>query len=625
MQDSAHAPEAHHDELGFWRKYIFSTDHKVIGLQYGITALLFMFFGFCLMLLMRWQIAHPGQAVPLLGKLLLKIHGPDMISAEASKQGAGAMGVIGADLYNSYGAMHGTIMVFLAVVPLAFGAFGNFVTPLQIGAPDMAFPRVNMASYQFYFIGGVVMLASFFIPGGAAKAGWTSYSPLATVGDLHRPNGQTFWLIGMVCLINSSLLGAVNFITTIIQLRVKGLNWMRLPFFVWAQFVTAFLLLLAFPPLEAAGVLQMADNLLGTSFFLPTGLVVSGTAMHVSGGGSPLLWQHLFWFLGHPEVYVLILPAMGIVTEIIANNTRKPIWGYRSMVYSVLVIGFLSFIVWAHHMYLTGMGTRIATFFQTTTMMISIPSVIILTSLLISLWGASIRFTVPMLFALAFLPMFGIGGLTGLPLGFNVSDIALHDTYYVIAHFHYIVAPGTIFGLFAGIYYWYPKATGRFMSDFWGKVHFGLSFIFMNAIFLPMFFQGMAGMSRRMYDGGLTYAEVPASAGSPGIPGLSHFVLGLNNKILWAAVCLGLSQIPFIINFFWSINHGKKVTSDNPWEATTLDWQTPTPPPHGNFTKPMEVFRGPYEYSVPGQARDFTAQNEPDQAQPLTHGNSVRS
>jgi cytochrome c oxidase subunit 1 len=612
MQDSSHAHDAHHAEAGFWRTYIFSTDHKVIGLQYGITALLFMLFGFGLMLLMRWQIGHSGQAVPIIGKFLLKLHGPDMISADKS----GAIGVISADLYNSYGAMHGTIMVFLAVVPLAFGAFGNFVTPLQIGAPDMAFPRINMASYQFYFVGGVIMLASFFIPGGAAKAGWTSYSPLATVADLHRPNGQTFWLIGMVCLINSSLLGSVNFITTIIQLRVRGLNWMRLPFFVWAQFVTAFLLLLAFPPLEAAGVLQMADNLLGTSFFLPTGLVVSGTALHVSGGGSPLLWQHLFWFLGHPEVYVLILPAMGIVTEIIANNTRKPIWGYRSMVYAALVIGFLSFIVWAHHMYLTGMGTRIATFFQTTTMMISIPSVIILTSLLISLWGASIRFTVPMLFALGFLPMFGIGGLTGLPLGFNVSDIALHDTYYVIAHFHYIVAPGTIFALFAGIYFWYPKVTGRFMNEFWGKVHFGLSFIFMNALFLPMFFQGMAGM---------TYAEVPATANSPGIPGLSSFIIGLNSPIFVAAVCLGLSQIPFIINFFWSIHHGQKTESDNPWDATTLDWQTPTPPPHGNFTKTMVVYRGPYEYSVPGEERDFTTQNQPDQPQPVTHGHSVRS
>jgi cytochrome c oxidase subunit I len=608
--------ESHHEELGFWRKYIFSTDHKIIGLQYGITALIFMFFGFCLMMMMRWQLAYPGKAIPIVGHLLYQLLGADMVGKDA----AGNVGVIMPDLYNSFGAMHGTIMVFLAIVPLAFGAFGNFVTPLQIGAPDMTFPRVNMVSYQFYFMGGVIMFASFFIPGGAAQSGWTSYSPLATVTNgAQHPNGQTFWILGMVCLINSSLLGAVNFITTIIQLRAKGLSWMRLPFFVWAQFVTAFLLLLAFPPLEAASVLQLMDNLLHTSFFLPTGLMVSGQLMHISGGGSPLLWQHLFWFLGHPEVYVLILPGMGIVTEIIACNTRKPIWGYRSMVYAILVLGFLSFIVWAHHMYLTGMGTRIATFSQTTTMMISIPSVIILTALFISLWGASIRINTPMLFALGFLPMFGIGGLTGLPLGFNASDIHLHDTYYVIAHFHYIVAPGTIFALFAGIYFWYPKMTGRFMNEFWGRVHFALSFIFMNLIFMPMFVQGMEGMSRRMYDGGATYAE------SGGVVGLSKYIIGLNVPISHAAWALGLAQIPFIINFFYSIKRGKETHSDNPWEATTLDWQTPTPPPHGNFAKPMEVFRGPYEYSVPDHARDFTPQNEPETPEPLIHGNPVRS
>jgi cytochrome c oxidase subunit 1 len=499
--------------------------------------------------------------------------------------------------------MHGTIMVFMAIVPLAFAAFGNFVVPLQIGAPDMAFPRVNMASYQAYVVGGLIMFVSFFIPGGAAQAGWTSYSPLATS---IATNGQTFWLVGMVCLITSSLLGAVNFIATIIQLRAPGMTWMRMPFFCWAQFVTAFLLLLAFPPLEAAGVMQLMDKVAHTSFFLPTGLSIGGALANVSGGGSPLLWQHLFWFLGHPEVYVLILPAMGIVAEIIANNTRKPIWGYKSLVYSALTIGFLSFIVWAHHMYLTGMGTKISTFFQTTTMIISIPSVIILTCFFISLWGGSIRFNTPMLFVMAFLPMFGIGGLTGLPLGFNYSDLHLHDTYYVIAHFHYIVAPGTIFALFAGIYYWYPKMTGRMMSEFWGKVHFWSSLIFMNLIFQPMFKQGMAGMLRRMADGGAQYSQM-AHAEYKG--GLMPDVMGLHKWILWAAVCLALAQIPFIINLFWSIWHGKKVESDNPWHATTLEWQAPTPPPHGNFATVPEVHRGPYEYSVPGQPTDYTPQN----------------
>ena len=592
----SHMPEAaHHEEAGFWSKYIFSTDHKVIGIQYGMTALGFLLFGFCLMLLMRWQIAHPGQPVPVLGPLL---------AANFGNMAAG--GAVSADLYNSFGAMHGTIMVFLAIVPLAFAAFGNYLVPLQIGAPDMAFPRVNMASYQFYVLGGVIMFFSFFIPGGAAQAGWTSYPPLAIVVPT---DGQTFWLIGMVCLITSSLLGAVNFIATVIQLRAPGMTWMRLPFFVWAQFVTAFLLLLAFPPLEAAGVMQLMDKVAHTSFFLPTGLAVGGQLAHISGGGSPLLWQHLFWFLAHPEVYVLILPAMGIVAEIIANNTRKPLWGYKSLVYSVLAIGFLSFIVWAHHMYLTGMGINIATFFQTTTMLISVPSVIILTCMFMSLWGGSIRFNTPMLFVMAFLPMFGIGGLTGLPLGLAPSDIHLHDTYYVIAHFHYIVAPGTIFALFAGIYYWFPNATGRRMSEFWGQVHFWGSFIFMNCIFQPMFAQGMAGMLRRMADGGANYsqAKVPGAIG-----GLSDHVMHLHTWILWAAVGLALSQIPFILNFFWSLSHGEQTHSDNPWDATTLEWQTPTPPPHGNFAVAPVVHRGPYEYSVPGHAKDFTPQTEAD-------------
>jgi cytochrome c oxidase subunit 1 len=594
--------EGHGHELGFWRKYVFSTDHKVIGIQYGLTALVFLAFGFFLMLLMRWQLAYPGKPIPVLGELLHRVLGEGMVGRDPV---TGKLGVMLPDLYNSFGAMHGTIMVFLAIVPLAFGAFGNYVVPLQIGAPDMAFPRLNMASYQSYFLGGVIMFASFFIPGGAAKSGWTSYSPLATVADMsHHFDGQTFWLLGMVFLITSSLLGSVNFIATIIQLRAPGLTWMRLPFFVWAQLVTAFLLLLAFPPLEAAAVLQLMDNLFGTSFFLPSGLVVAGNPLPVSGGGSPLLWQHLFWFLAHPEVYVLILPAMGIVAEILANNTRKPLWGYKSLVYSALAIGFLSFIVWAHHMYLTGMGTKISTFFQTTTMIISIPSVIILTCFFISLWGGSIRFNPQMLFVLAFLPMFGIGGLTGLPLGMSFADLHLHDTYYVIAHFHYVVAPGTIFALFGGIYHWYPKITGRHLNEFWGKVHFWLSLIFMNLIFQPMFTQGFAGMNRRMYDGGATYA------GADGVVGLPASILGMNVSISHAAGALALAQIPFVVNFFWSIKRGRPAASDNPWGATTLEWQTPTPPPHGNFLQPVAAHRGPYEYSVPGCAKDFQPQNQ---------------
>ncbi len=565
-----------HKELPFWRKYIFSVDHKVIGIQYAVTGLLFLFFGFCLVMLIRWQLAYPGQELPFIGSWFPETQ---MIG-----------GIMLPEFYYQLGAMHGTIMVFLGVVPLAVGGFGNYVVPLQIGAPDMAFPKLNMMSYWLYFIGGVLMLASFFVPGGSAQSGWTSYPPLSVIAA----GGQTWWLIGMAFLINSSLLGSVNFIVTIIQLRAPGLSFNRLPFYVWAQFVTALLLLLAFPPLMAAAVLQLMDRLAGTSFFIPTGLVVNDAITHFVGGGNPILWQHLFWFLAHPEVYVLILPAMGIVAEIIACNTRKPLYGYKALVYSVCFVGFMSFVVWAHHMFLTNMGTTMSTFFQITTMIISIPSIVILTSLILSLWGGSIRFNTPMLFAIAFLPMFAIGGLTGLPLGLAAADIHLHDTYYVIGHFHYVVAPGTIFALFAGVYHWFPKATGRKMSEFLGKLHFFPSLVLMNCIFTPMLIMGLAGALRRMYDP-TQYAHAQA-------------VQPLNVFISISAFCLALAQIPFIINFFYSIFWGKKV-DDNPWQATTLEWATPTPPPHGNFLKAPEVYRGPYEYSVPGQKKDFWPQD----------------
>ncbi len=581
MSDHDHDGHAHHQE-SFVRKYIFSTDHKVIGIQYGLTSLLFLLIGFSLMMLMRWQLAFPGEALPLIGSLFSDSTMPD--------------GVMQPEFYNQLGAMHGTIMVFLGIVPLAVGAFGNYIVPLQIGAPDMAFPKLNMASYWVFFVGGLIMLSSFWLPAGAAKAGWTSYPPLADI----ETTGQTMWLFGMIFLITSSLLGAVNFLTTIIQLRAPGMTLWRMPFFVWAQLVTSFLLLLAFPPLEAAGVLQLFDRLVGTSFFLPSGLVVSGELLDVAGGGSPLLWQHLFWFLAHPEVYVLILPAMGIVAEIVANNTRKPLWGYRVMVYSVIFLGFMSFIVWAHHMFITGMGTALSGFFQITTMIISIPSVIILSALFLSLWGASLRFTTPMLFALAFLPMFGLGGLTGLPLGLAPTDIPLHDTMYVIGHFHYVVAPGTILALFAGIYYWYPKATGRMLNEPLGKIHFWGSAISMNFIFFPMLIQGLAGVSRRLYDGGASYE-------------FAQDVIHYNETMSIAAWVLGLFQLPFIFNFFWSIWKGKKVENDNPWDATTLEWTATTSPPlgHGNFETAPTVYRGPYEYSVPGHDTDFYPQDQP--------------
>jgi len=571
-----------HPHLPFWRRYIFSTDHKMIGIQYALTGMVFLLVGFGLIMAMRLQLAYPKSTFPFLEALFGSVNVPQ--------------GIMAPEFYNQLGAMHGTIMIFLGVVPLMVGGFGNFVLPLQIGAPDMAFPRINMASYWVYFVGGVIMLVSFFVPGGAANSGWTSYAPLSVIATA----GQTLWLFGMVALITSSLLGALNFITTVIQLRARGLTFFRLPFFVWAQFVTAFLLLLAFPPLEAAGVLQLMDRLAHTSFFMPSGLVVSGEMQEqFTGGGNPLLWQHLFWFLAHPEVYVLILPAMGIVAEVIAANTRKPLWGYNWLVGSVIFVGFMSFIVWAHHMYLTGMGTTLSTFFQATTMIISVPSVVILTALVLSLWGASIRYNVPMLFALAFLPMFAIGGLTGLPLGLTASDIHLHDTYYVIGHFHYVVAPGTLFALFAGVYYWFPKATGRTMNPLLGKLHFWPSFVLMNGIFMPMLFQGLGGANRRYFDPTM-YEHTLA-------------VQGWSVVISWSAWLLAVAQIPFIINLLVSLWAGRKV-SDNPWQATTLEWAAPSPPPHGNFAAVPTVYCGPYEYSVPGRVSDFCMQHVAQEA-----------
>jgi cytochrome c oxidase subunit 1 len=562
-----------------FRKYVFSLDHKIIGLQYALTSLIFLLIGFSLAVLFRWQLAYPGQPVPIVGNWFGELNAPG--------------GVILPEFYNQLVAMHGTIMVFLAVVPLSVGAFGNYLIPLQIGAPDMAFPRLNMASYWAYLTGGVVMLVSFFVRGGAPNSGWTSYPPLADFATM----GQTFWLTGMFLLIVSAMFGSVNTITTIVQLRAPGLTWFRLPFFVWAQLVTAFLLLLAFPPLQGAAILQFADRVLGTSFFLPSGLFVAGAAVTRAGGGNPLLWQHLFWFLAHPEVYVLILPAMGIVGEIIANNTRKPLWGYRVMVYAIVFLGFMSFIVWAHHMFLTGMGTVISAFFQTTTMIISVPSVIVLTALLLSLYGGSIRFNTPMLFALAFLPMFGIGGLSGLPLGLASSDIPLHDTMYVVGHFHYVVAPGTIFALFGGIYYWYPKITGRMMNEVLGWIHFAGSFICMNGILFPMLILGLGGVNRRLYDGGMQYA-----LGQP----LHSLQVGMS----YAAWTLALFQVPFIWNVFASLKFGR-VADANPWHATTLEWTAaPTPPiAHGNFETIPAVYRPAYEYSVPDAADDFLPQN----------------
>lgn len=578
----------HGEPLSFWRKYVFSVDHKVIGIQYLITSFLFLLLGFGMMLLMRYQLWLPQPGEDFDPENLGMIRG---LIAWLFGEERMPYGFMSPEFYNQLGAMHGTIMIFLGVVPLGVAAFGNYVLPLQIGADDMAFPRLNMASYWVYFVGGIIMLSSFLAPGGAAQSGWTSYAPLSVAA----PPGQTIWLIAMIFIITSSLLGSINFIVTTLNMRAKGMSLGRMPVFCWAQFVTAVLLLLAFPVLEAGAILQLLDRVAGTSFFIPKDMIYGSEVFPRAGGGSPLLWQHLFWFLAHPEVYVLLLPAFGIVSEIIATNTRKPLFGYKELVGSMVFIGVLSFVVWAHHMFLSGMRTSLANLFVTTTMIISVPSVAVLTCLLLSLRGGRIRFTVPMLFALAFLPMFGIGGLTGLPLGFAPTDMHLHDTYYVIGHFHYVVAPGSLVALMGATYHWFPKMFGRKMNDTLGKIHFWGTVIPMNLIFFPMLIQGMWGMQRRLADPTLQWHNLP--------------VQGWSSVILVGAVVLMIFQIPFLYNFFNSIWRGEKV-GDNPWEATTLEWACPSPPPHGNFATPPEVYRGPYEYSVPGHKDDYWPQTE---------------
>lgn len=582
----AHA-HGHGEPQGFIWKYVFSVDHKVIGIQYLVTSFLFLLAGFSMMLLMRWQLAVPTPGDDFDPEKLGMIRGfLNWMFPESMP-----FGFMDPVFYNQLGAMHGTIMIFLGVVPLGVAAFGNFVMPLQIGAPDMAFPRLNMASYWTYLVGGIVIMSSFLADGGAPQSGWTSYAPLSIVA----PAGQTYWLIGMVILITSSLFGAINFIVTTLNMRAKGLTLGRMPVFCWAQLVTAVLLLLAFPVLEAGAILQLLDRVAGTSFYIPKDMIYGATVFPRAGGGSPILWQHLFWFLAHPEVYVLLLPAMGIVAEIIATNTRKPLFGYKELVGSLCVIGILSFIVWAHHMFLSGMRTSLANLFVTTTMTISIPSVAVLTCLLLSLRGGSIRFNTPMLFALAFLPMFGIGGLTGLPLGFAPTDMHLHDTYYVIGHFHYVVAPGSLIALIGGTYYWYPKMFGRMMNEKLGKVHFWMTVIPMNFVFFPMLIQGMYGMQRRLATPTDQWHNLPVQGWS--------MLIGIAGAVLF------IGQLPFLWNFFWSLKNGE-VAGENPWNATTLEWACPSPPPHGNFATPPEVFRGPYEYSVPGHKTDYWPQDE---------------
>ncbi len=564
------AEPGHADHRSFLRKYIFSTDHKVIGCQFLIMSLTFLLIGGLLAMLIRWQLGWPGTAVP--GGAIL---------GEAKAPG----GIILPEFYNSLVTMHGTVMIFFAIMPLLVGVFGNWLIPLHIGAADMAFPRLNMASFWTAVPAGLIMMASFFVTGGAAAAGWTAYAPLSASPELSGVYmGQKLWCLSLIVLGFSSLMGAVNYITTIVNMRAPGMKWMRLPLPIWALFITAILVLLAIPVLTGALILLLFDQTIGTTFFLP------------KDGGQPLMWQHLFWYFGHPEVYILILPAMGIASEVISNGARKPIFGYKFMVYAIVAIAFLGWIVWGHHMFQSGMNPLLGASFMTSTMIIAVPSAIKVFNWLGTIYRGDIHFHVPMLNALAFVAMFVIGGLSGVFMASTPVDIYIHDTYFIVAHIHYVLFGGSLFAIFAGIYFWYPKFFGRMLNPMLGKIHFALTFVFYNAVFFPMHNLGLDGMMRRIYDPNQYEYLAPYQP--------------MNTFISVSALLLGTAQLIFMFNFLWSLRGGKKAPA-NPWNSNSLEWTLPSPPPHGNFPTMPTVYRGPYEYSVPGREADYWPQSEP--------------
>jgi cytochrome c oxidase subunit I len=558
---------------GFIRKYIFSLDHKVIGLQYYFLALAAVFVGMFLSLLMRIHLIWPTATLPFLGE-------------------------IKPETYLSLLTMHGTIMVFFVLTTAPQGGFGNYFLPIQIGAPDMAFPVLNMLSFWTTFLGFIVLLAAFFVTGGAPLHGWTGYAPLSALQSAGPGEGlgADLWITSIAIFCIGALMGALNFITTTLDMRAKGMTMMRMPLTVWAWFITAILGLLAFGVLLSAGILLLMDRNLGTSFFVP--LVTVNGQLTGHKGGSPLLWQHLFWFFGHPEVYIAILPAMGLCSQLLSVFSRKPIFGYKAMVYAMLSIGFLGFMVWGHHMFMSGMSPYTAFAFSIMTMGIGVPSAIKTFNWLGTLWHGRIRFTSPMLFAIGFVSLFVTGGISGPFLAQPVLDIYLHETYFVIAHFHLIMGVASIFGIFAATYYWFPKMFGRMMNEPLAKLHFWLTFIGAYTIFMPMHYYGMSAGLRR-YSQSTEVAYILK-------------LLPLQRFITVAAFITIASQFVFLFNLFWSMFKGAKA-SDNPWEATTLEWTTATPPPHDNFGGRTPVVKnGPYEYSVPGAPKDFVMQNDPE-------------
>jgi len=565
-------PHAHAGPQGFIRKYIFSLDHKVIGIQYFFLALTAVWVGMFLSLLMRIHLLWPGVTLPLVGE-------------------------IKPETYLSLLTMHGTIMVFFVLTTAPQGGFGNYFLPIQIGAPDMAFPVLNMLSFWTTFVAFVVIIAAFFVSGGAPLHGWTGYPPLSAIQQAGPGEGlgADLWITSIAIFCLASLMGALNFLTTTLDMRAKGMTMMRMPLTVWSWFITAILGLLAFGVLLSAGILLLMDRNLGTSFYVPL-VVVNGQIMGHKGG-SPLLWQHLFWFFGHPEVYIAILPGMGVASQILSTFSRKPIFGYKAMVYAMLGIGFLGFMVWGHHMFMSGMSPYSAFAFSLLTMCIGVPSAIKTFNWLGTMYKARIRFQTPMLYAIGFVSLFVSGGLSGPFLAQPVLDIQLHDTYFVVGHFHLIMGVAAIFGMFAATYYWVPKMFGRMMNETWGRIHFFLTLAGTYAIFMPMHYLGIAGGTRRYSQ----YTEVA----------YLQKLMPLHQFMTYAAIITIAAQFIFVINLFWSIFKGPKA-SDNPWESTTLEWTTATPPPHDNFGGVTPVVNnGPYEYGVPGAARDFVMQTDP--------------
>lgn len=554
--------DSHHHE-SFFSKYLFSTDHKIIGMQYLFTGMLMGLLGGLMAYVFRMQIAFPGMNVPGFGHV-----------TEAA--------------YNSLITNHGSIMIFWFAMPVLIAAFGNYLIPLMIGCDDMVFPRLNRLSYQIFLISAILLIASFFVPQGGFGGAWTAYPPLSAIPEYNlTPMGAWMWLLAVALEFVAFLLGGINFITTLMNSRAKGMKMYDIPMVIWMIVIASILFMASVGPLIAGSVMLLFDQILGTGFY------------DAGRGGDPLLWQHLFWFFGHPEVYVVLLPAMGMVVEVMTTFSRKKLFGYKTFLYSVFFTGILSFVVWAHHQFVAGIDPRMANIFTITTLLISVPIAEIIFLMIATLYGGSIELKTPMLFALAFTAEFIIGGLTGIYLGATGIDIFFHDTYFVVAHFHYTFVPIAIIGLFTGIYYWYPKMFGRMMNDTLGKIHFWGTIIPFNCIFIPLFLLGMYGEHRRIFD----YRNFP-DLNTPEL-----FMLRQIATI--SLIVMLLSQIVFFYNFISSWFKGKKAEA-NPWKANTLEWTAPSPPPHGNFAVMPDVYRGPYEYGVPGREKDYWPQNEPN-------------